>query len=103
MERSSTRKQILNSQFHQLVALHFLRERTVKFYADLLSVTPKYLTQVTKEMTGKPAGVLIDDRVIREAKVLLRDPGVAVKDVADALNFSDPFFFSKYFKNFTRI
>lgn len=100
-EKPLSRKQELTNHFLNLVSLHFLRERTVQFYSDLLNITPKYLTQITKALTGKTAGELIDDRVVLEAKVMLTDPELPIKLIAERLNFSDQFFFSKYFKNFT--
>ena len=102
-EKISSRKEVVNNRFHSLLSVHFLRERTVTFYANQLSITPKYLTEVTKEITGKTAGELIDDRVILEAKVLLKNPDSSIKNVAEMLHFSDQFFFSKYFKNFTGV
>jgi AraC-like DNA-binding protein len=98
-----SRKEAVNNQFHNLLSTHFLRERTVMFYADLLNITPKYLSELTKELTGKTAGELIDDRVILEAKVLLKNADLSIKQIAEILHFSDQFFFSKYFKNFTGI
>jgi len=103
VEKSLSRKEIVNSEFHSLLSTHFLRERTVMYYAGLLNITPKYLTELTKELTGKTASELIDDRVILEAKVLLKNPDLSIKQIAEELNFSDQFFFSKYFKNFTGI
>jgi AraC-like DNA-binding protein len=101
VEKTFSRKEHVNNHFLNLLSHHFLQERTVMFYAELLNITPKYLTEVTKEITGKTAGELIDDRVILEAKVLLKNVDLPIKQIADILNFSDQFFFSKYFKNFT--
>lgn len=96
-----TRKEDLAMRFFKELAGHFKEERSVQFYADLLYVTPKYLTQAVKEITGRPAGQVIDEMVIMEAKVLLGDPSFSVAQVAESLFFSDQFFFSKFFKNHT--
>jgi AraC family transcriptional activator of pobA len=96
-----TRKEDLLMRFMKLLPEHFKEERSVQFYADLLFVTPKYLSQTVKEISGKTAGELIDQMVITEAKILLSDLSSSIAQVAESLYFSDQFFFSKYFKNQT--
>ena len=88
-------------QFVKLLSDSFREERSVIFYAEQLHVTPRYLSQTVKEVTGKSAGELIDEMVILEAKALLNDVSLTISQVADSLYFSDQFFFSKYFKRLT--
>ncbi len=76
-------------------------ERSVQFYAGQMFVTPKYLTKITKDSTNKTVRQFIDEMVIAEAKIFLDTPSVSIANVADELNFSDQFFFSKFFKNHT--
>ncbi|MFL5744839.1 MAG: helix-turn-helix domain-containing protein [Niastella sp.] len=90
-------------RFLALLSKHVKTERSLLFYANRLYVTPKYLTQMVKKLTGKTAGKYIDDLVIVEAKNLLRDPSLTIAQIADLLYFSDQFFFSKYFKRYTGI
>lgn len=97
-----TRKEDLVIRFMKLLPKHIREERGLKYYADLLFVTPKYLTQTVKEITGKTAGQFIDEMVIMEAKVLLNDFSKSIGQVAQELNFSDQFFFSKFFKKHTQ-
>lgn len=98
-----TRKEELVIRFANLVSNHFRQERTVRFYADALNVTPKYLTETVKEINGKTAGQIIDDFVILESKLLLEKPELTIAQVANLLNFSDQSFFGKYFKRITGI
>lgn len=93
-----TKKEDLAMRFAKLLVEHFKEERSVLYYAKLLFVTPRYLTQTIKETTGKTAGELIDEMVIMEAKVLLSNMSVSIAQVAEMLYFSDQFFFSKFFK-----
>jgi AraC-like DNA-binding protein len=97
------RKEHMTIEFLRLLPQYIRQERSVYFYASLLNVTPKYLSKCVKELTGKTCGELIDEAVILEAKVLLDDPELSVAQVADQLNFSDQFFFSKYFKKHTEV
>jgi AraC family transcriptional regulator, transcriptional activator of pobA len=95
------RKEHLAIEFLRLLQLHNRQERSVSFYASQLNVTPKYLSKCVKGVTGKSCGILIDEAVILEAKVLLDDPELTINQVADRLHFSDQFFFSKYFKKYS--
>jgi YesN/AraC family two-component response regulator len=96
-----TRKENLVMRFLKILMAHFKEERSVQYYAGQLYISPKYLTETVKEVTGKTAGELIDESVIMEAKILLSNTQVPVAQVARELYFSDQFFFSKYFKKHT--
>ena len=77
------------------------RERNVSFYAKQLNITPKYLSSVVKEVSGKTAACWIDESVILEAKALLKYSGMSIQEIAYHLNFSTQSFFGKYFKQHT--
>ena len=98
-----TRKEDIAMRFTKLLGESFKEERSVQFYAEQLNLSPRYLGQTIKEATGKSAGDLIDEIVILEAKALLNDVSLTIAQVAEALYFSDQFFFSKYFKRQTGI
>lgn len=87
--------------FLRLVHANFTRERSVGFYASELCVSPKYLSALVKESTGRTAARWIEDYVIMEAKNLLRFSGKNVQQVAYALNFANQSAFGKYFKHLT--
>ena len=70
--------------------------------AERLHITPKYLSSVIKEVSGKSAE-WIDQYVILEAKALLRYSGLSIQEIAYELNFSTQSFFGKYFKHHTGI
>ncbi|MET0299321.1 MAG: AraC family transcriptional regulator, partial [Flavitalea sp.] len=95
---AGTRKENVVHQFLKLLMKKFKEEKSVQAYADMLHITPKYLTTATRELTGKSAGSLIDEMIIVEAKVLLNESGMPIAHIAESLNFSDQFVFSKFFK-----
>lgn len=101
LKSKPTRKQDIAARFIKLLTKYYREERSVQFYAGELAITPRYLTQTVKEAVGKTAGDLIDEMVITEAMILLNDPGYSIGQVALLLQFSDQFFFSKFFKNKT--
>lgn len=90
-------KQLLD-RFLALVQEHYLTERSIQFYADKLCLTPKYLSQVIRETSGRYAGDWIKDYVILEAKALLKSKKYTVQQVSDRLHFSNASFFGKFFK-----
>lgn len=99
--KHNSRREELLSQFIDLIEANFKTERAVNFYAEKLFVTPKHLSAVLKEISGKTAGEWIDHRVILEAKLLLRTTGMNIQEISVALNFSNQSFFGKYFKHLT--
>lgn len=98
VQKTFTRPQELNRQFHELLFRHFRQQHSVRFYADKLFVTPKYLTETVKAVTGRPAGEWIDAALAVEAQALLQNPNSRVQQVADALSFPDQSTFGKFFK-----
>ncbi|MBB2149941.1 AraC family transcriptional regulator [Pedobacter gandavensis] len=97
------RREELTIGFLRLLSKHYKEERSVQFYADQLFVTPKHLTQMLKEGTGRTTGSFIDRAVIVGAKLLLKDRSLNIAQVAQELNFTDQFTFAKYFKKHTGI
>lgn len=89
------------AKFIKLLSENFKRERTVGFYAEQMCVTPKYLSLLIKEFSGRSAAEWIDSYVIIEAKTLLRYSTMSIQEVAYTLNFSSQSFFGKYFKHLT--
>ena len=87
--------------FLKLVHMYYTTERAVAFYASKLFISPKYLSLLVKEATGRSAACWIDHFVIMEAKNLLRYSGKNVQQVAYSLNFSNQSSFGKYFKHLT--
>ena len=104
-ERTDPMKQgrceVLFNQFMALLQQYNKRERNVSFYARQLNITPKYLSSVVKEVSGKTAARWIDESVILEAKALLKYSGLSIQEIAYQLNFSTQSFFGKYFKQHT--
>lgn len=88
-------------EFLKLLHVHFIKERSVTFYAKRLFISPKYLSLLVKESTGRSASRWIDDFVLMEAKNMLRFSGKNIQQVAYALNFSTQSSFGKYFKHLT--
>jgi AraC-like DNA-binding protein len=73
----------------------------VQEYADTLSLHPNYLSNVIKTKTGKPIGSWITEKIIAEAKSLLQNSSIPVKEIAYRLGFVESAHFSNYFRKHT--
>ncbi|BAV07084.1 AraC-type DNA-binding protein [Filimonas lacunae] len=88
-------------RFKQLVIAHYKEKKLVKDYSALLNLTPLYLNEVVKEITGFPASYWIQESILLEAKRLLHYTTLDVKQVAYELGYDDHAYFSRFFKKHT--
>ena len=100
-EASDIKANNLSDRFFRLLATNYKTNRTVKFYADKLNLTPKYLSTAIKRATGRPILVWIHEAILIEAKMLLRTTDMTVQQIADQLNFSSPSAFVQFIKKHT--
>jgi AraC family transcriptional regulator, transcriptional activator of pobA len=89
--------------FERLIEEHFREKRLPRDYAELLFITPNHLNALVNASIGKPAGELIRDRVVLEAKRLLANSDLNISQVAAALNFEDNAYFTRFFKKYTGV
>ena len=81
----------------------YRKERDVSFYARMQHITPRYFSAIIKEKTGDSALQWIVRMVITEAKQLLEESDLSIKEIADQLNFPTQSFFGKYFKQYVGV
>jgi AraC-like DNA-binding protein len=98
--RHLSRQYYMVYQFKKLVDEHFLILRTVKEYADILNVTPKYLFELVKKETGQTALNVIHNRLYLEAQYLLSSSSYSIKEISDQLGFDTSSHFSRFFKHY---
>ena len=99
--RSSARMNQVFERFIALVTEYHTTERGMAFYADKLCLTPKYLSKLVKQATGRSAPDWIDSFVILEAKNLLKYSDKTIKEIVFALHFPNQSVFYKFFKAHT--
>lgn len=85
--------------FIQKVQENYNKEREVVFYAKELCISPKYLSKIVFESSGKYAKDWIREYVILAAKALLKSNDYTVQQISYMLNFPNNSFFGKYFKS----
>ncbi len=92
---------ILLRNFESLIEQNFRHKKLPKEYAELLFITPNHLNALCQSTVGKPAGEMIRDRVILEAKRLLANSAMTIAEIAYDLHFEDNAYFSRFFKKYT--
>ncbi|WP_419800469.1 helix-turn-helix domain-containing protein [Mucilaginibacter sp.] len=80
-----------------------LQLRTAKDYAERLAIHVNHLNKVLKENTGKTTTDIIGNRIIREAKILLKQTGWNISEIAYTLGFEEVAHFSNFFKKQTSV
>jgi AraC family transcriptional regulator, transcriptional activator of pobA len=85
-------------EFSVLTQRHHLEWKSVKQYAEKLHITPKYLSETVKNVSGQSALSHIHQAQINHAKALLRQTSKTVTEIAYDLNFDNPEYFSVFFK-----
>ena len=72
-------------------------------YAQKLCVTPKYLSAICKQLSGRTASELINEEIIRQAQILLLDSQLSIKEIAERLGFLNQSHFGTFFRRHTSI
>ncbi len=96
--KSPARPNIIFTQFLKLVEAHCKRERRVGWYAQQMCITPKYLSEMVKQASLRTPNDWIDNYVIRELSVQLKNSNKSIKAIAEELHFPNQSFLGKYFK-----
>ena len=74
----------------------FREHREVTYYADCLCVTSKYLSEVSKKVSGYTANYWINRYTTLDISRLLRDKSLTFVRISDMFGFSSPAYFSRY-------
>ena len=97
---TSSRAYQLVSRYKQCVEEDYLVFRAISHYAQRLECTEKTLNRACLTMEGRTAKVLLDRRVLLEAKRLLAHSRDSITAIAEHLGFSETTNFSRFFKKY---
>lgn len=100
---SSLFMELLERQFPVEPPHQKLNFRSAIDYADQLSIHVNYLNKQLKEMTGKTTTELILERIVKEAKILLKHTDWNISEIAYSLGFEEPAHFNHLFKKHTTL
>lgn len=94
--RQSASRDELFKQFLKLLTETRVKPRSMEWYAQRLCVTPKYLSAVCKQSSGKTAYRWITEFVVKDIVYWLRNSSRSIKEISVLLDFPNESFFGKY-------
>ncbi|HSJ03279.1 MAG TPA: helix-turn-helix domain-containing protein [Verrucomicrobium sp.] len=101
--KAASRAGQLVRQFHLEVEQRFKELTSVGAYATALGVSSNHLNDVVHEQTGRPAGDIIRQRRLLDAKRLLLHSDLSVSEIGYDLGFHDPSYFSRFFRRYAGV
>ena len=99
--KNQSREQRLFTDFIQLVSEFAPEHHTIEFYASRLCITPRYLSTVVKQASGRSAKQWIDEALVTRIKIDLLHTEKPITRICDEMNFPNQSFFTKFFKRMT--
>ena len=88
-------------RFNALLDEHIHRERSVKFYASKLCISPDYLNKVCHRLMKTSTKALINDAVLYELKRYLAETDLTVEQIAAQMNYDNVSYLCRFFRNAT--
>lgn len=101
--RIGSRKYKKVTEFKQLIQSRCRDLKQVKDYASLLHITPLYLNEIVREISGFTASYWIQQEIILESQRLLYYTDLDIKQIAFELGYDDHAYFSRFFKKYTKM
>ncbi len=90
-------------KFKQLIIDNIDQQLSIQEFAKQLGVSSKKLTSLSKKHTSLTPATLIKELKLLEAKRMLSNQSMSIKEVAYSLGFNQPTYFTKFFKKDTKI
>lgn len=88
----------LYERFQNLLDKALIEYAYADLFADALGVTQKKLNAVARDISGKTACQLIEERIVCLAMDLLQTTSLPVQEIAWKLGYEDQYYFSRMFK-----
>ena len=85
----------------QLIEKYYTEQRGVEFYADKLCLSPKYLSALSKSISGFTVQELIFKSIIRKSISLLKNTQKNIQEISNYFNFPNASYFGTFFKKQT--
>jgi len=96
--KGQSRADVIFAEFIQQLEQNYRTERRVSWYAQQMGITPKYLSEIIKQISKRTPNEWIDSYVVLEIRVLLKNYTKSIKEITEELNFPNQSFLGKYFK-----
>ncbi len=92
---------MIAQNFKDALSRHIYEKQKVAEYADMLAVSPNHLNKCVKITTGQSAQDLLNEMILLEAKVLLKQTDMQISEIAYKLSQQNHSDFSRFFKSKT--
>lgn len=99
--RSSNSKGSIILKFYSDLSRDYVLHRKVAHYAGLQNLTPRYFSTVIKAVSGYTPLYWINKAVTAEARRLMCNSNMSIKEIAYQLNFASPTFFARWYRDCT--
>lgn len=94
--RETNQKKILFDRFISLLSGNEIKKHPLSYYADILCVSPRYLSMVCREISNKTAYDWICEYVQNDVRYHLLHTNLSIKEISIKLGFCNLSFFGKY-------
>lgn len=101
-DHTFTRERKIAFQFRKKAYQNFIEQKDLSFYARQLAVSENYLTRCVTNTFCKPPKRILLEISILHGQLLLQDFSKQISEVAFELNYNDPSYFGRLFKQITR-
>lgn len=95
--------ELLERQFPIELSNQVIQLRSPSDFASALNIHVNHLNKALKEISGQTTSHLINDRLVQEAKILLKSTNRTINEIAWSLGFEEPNHFSGFFKNHVKV
>lgn len=89
--------------FTKLLEAHFRAHWPIERYAAAVGISAAHLNALCRRLAGQSALQMVNQRLVLEAKRCLVYTVMTVNQVSDSLGFSEPAYFSRFFKRETGV
>lgn len=100
-DHTFTRERKIAYQFRKKAHQNFIDQKGLSFYTRQLAVSENYLTRCVTNTFGTPPKRMLLEISILHSQLLLQDFSKQISEVAFELNYDDPSYFGRLFKQFT--
>ena len=91
--------ELLERQFPIELSNQIIKLNSPSAFAAQLNVHVNHLNKALKEITGQTTSQLISERLLQEARILLKSTNWTIAEIAGSLGFDEPNHFSSFFKS----
>lgn len=97
-QRFYSRAEEITYKFENLLKITENKHKGLNHYAQILNITPIYLSECTKKATGKSAKKIISQYIIMDARSLLDKSALNIEEISTHLGFESSSHFNSFFK-----